>query len=621
MDDGGSAILGMLTGLRHWGNHPRHTWRRLARLLATLAFILSVATPVWAADGPYYIHATEVNLRAEQNGEIILVFEPDDKVFIIERDGNWSYVSAPGYEAKGWCWSAYIGEGRTGMGSPPDALDDGDGAVEIAPVSTEDKRPAVIFEPGLSNITVEDTAVESGTPVAVQPVGTPAEEPASEDGATQDDEPELRVFSFDPLTDSEPEIQDTARSGDGFIPDDTTNTEQGNASDAATDWRPAAQPPEPEELDSEFYQSFEETPAPVFTPASITTPLILESEFYRPVGGNDMALISGSNVNMREDASLKSKVVGSVNTGDKAYIIGFDDPWYFVSVPARNLKGYVYSQYVAELARVEIRGNEVRLREGPSTSKRIKTELNDGEVFYEFERKGQWVLVASSASGLKGWVHGDYLRKTDKTANRPYSVNGDGVNFRASPNVDAVIIAALDHATEVGVLGRNEKWSFIEYRGQQGWMYSEYLRPLGRGTVVPQSEVGLRLIARAKAMQGTPYVWGGESDGGVDCSGLIYKLLLEEGADNKCLPRRASTQMAGLGSAVDKENLRPGDLVFFSTYKSGASHVGIYLGDGDFIHASSAPGKVCISNMSEGYYKKRFVGARRITEDEIRGMR
>jgi len=136
---------------------------------------------------------------------------------------------------------------------------------------------------------------------------------------------------------------------------------------------------------------------------------------------------------------------------------------------------------------------------------------------------------------------------------------------------------------------------------------------------VPQSALGQRLIARARQMQGTPYVWGGESDSGVDCSGLIYKLLLEEGADARGLPRRASTQMAGLGVSVDKEDLSPGDLVFFTTYKAGASHVGIYLGDGDFIHASSAQGKVTISNMSEGYYKRRFVGARRISEAELRG--
>ena len=106
----------------------------------------------------------------------------------------------------------------------------------------------------------------------------------------------------------------------------------------------------------------------------------------------------------------------------------------------------------------------------------------------------------------------------------------------------------------------------------------------------------------------------------MDCSGLIYKLLGDEGAAAKCLPRRASEQMAQLGLAVEKEELQPGDLVFFHTYKEGASHVGIYLGDGDFIHASSAKHQVAIGNLSEGYYRERFVGARRITEEELKTL-
>jgi cell wall-associated NlpC family hydrolase len=188
------------------------------------------------------------------------------------------------------------------------------------------------------------------------------------------------------------------------------------------------------------------------------------------------------------------------------------------------------------------------------------------------------------------------------------------------------------------VLGRNDKWAYAWFEGHKGWLYTEYLAPLdGQGKAdsfaapaqhgrtlswkeVGGTSIGNRLIERARAMMGTPYVWGGEGEDGVDCSGLIYKLLCDEGCDVKCLPRRASEQMAQLGLAVEKEELEPGDLVFFHTYKEGASHVGIYLGDGDFIHASSAQHKVSVSNLSEGYYRERFVGARRITEEELKVM-
>ena len=593
---------------------------------------LGIGFGAHAADGPYYIHATEVNLRESPNGEIILVFDVNDKVFIVEQQGNWSFVSAPGREAKGWCWSDYIGADRIDVPASEAAATPEGEAVCVQPEDDSvtliqappPREAAAVPQPVQTggDVLVEDAQVADGAPIAVLEA-KPGDAPllhntAADDGvarpqpaatateaAADSEDVQLSVFSYDPQGKFGEISQTGVAASPGFIPD-----ERGE------DWRPPAQQPTEQEASAPFYQPFTSTPR-------VTTPGMLESAFYKPVGGHDLALIKGENVNVRDDKSLKSKVIGSVDTGDKLYVLGHDDPWYHVSIPAKKLKGYVYGQYVDQLKRVEITGDQVRLREQPSLSGRIKTELNHGEVFFEFDRQGEWVLVASSASGIKGWVHGDYLRATERSASRPYLVRGDGVNFRSSPHVDAEIITALDAGTEVQVKGRNEKWSFIEFNGQEGWMYSQYLAPPkgSRGLVVPASPVGERLIARAKAMSGTPYVWGGESDNGVDCSGLIYKLLLDEGASARGLPRRASTQMAQLGAAVDKEDLAPGDLVFFTTYKAGASHVGIYLGDGDFIHASSARGKVTISNMSDGYYKRRFVGARRISESELLGLK
>jgi cell wall-associated NlpC family hydrolase len=353
----------------------------------------------------------------------------------------------------------------------------------------------------------------------------------------------------------------------------------------------------------------------------VTSPMMLEGSFFA-VGGRDMGKISASDVNLRAKPDTKAKVLGKLQAGDKLYLTTLKNKWYEVSVPGRNLKGWVSSDFVHEFPKVEIKGTQVRLRGEPNTASEIKDTLDKGEVFYQYEKKNGWVKVASSASGINGWIKGEYVGPTDRSPSRPYSVHGDEVNFRASPEVDADIIARLPQGTTVQVYGRNEKWSYIQVQGRYGWMYSEYLMPGSkRGFVVPSSPVGLRLIARARAMEGTPYVWGGESDDGVDCSGLIYKVLLDEGASGKCLPRRASEQMAQLGLEVDKENLQPGDLVFFTTYKPGPSHVGIYLGDGNFIHASSAKHQVAIGSLSERYYKERFVGARRITEDELRSLK
>ena len=567
--------------------------------LAVVALVLVLGAPAYAADGPYYIHNTEVNLRESPNGGVILVFDVDDKVFVIQRDGNWSYVSAPGREAKGWVWSAYIGEERLAADEESENRSPESGVWSPEPGS------AALRGGGLAKVMVEDVAIEGAEPLQVY---------AFSEVETSDTVPG-QLHAEDGIAEQNPA---EARISEGFVPDIKLKQapEESRQGIAETNkYRPKAEPPATGEAQAAFYQPYERKAA------RITTPESLGGARYGPVGGNDIALISGSSVNVREGASLKHGIIGRVGKGDKVYIVAQDDAWFYVSIPEKGLKGWVFGEYLDQLPRVEITGSKVRLRERPGTSARIKTELDKGEVLYQFERSGGWVLIASSASGLKGWVHGGYVKKTAKPASRPYRVNGGKVNLRASPSVDARILATLAQGTEVQVFGRSERWSFIESSGQQGWMYSEYLTPMLRGTTFAGSGIGLRLISRAKALEGTPYSWGGSGGGSYDCSGLIYALLIEEGAEAASLPRRASEQMAQLGVRVGKEDVKPGDLVFFSTYKPGPSHVGIYIGDGDFIHASSARGKVTINNMSEGYYKRRFVGARRISESELRRLK
>ncbi len=115
------------------------------------------------------------------------------------------------------------------------------------------------------------------------------------------------------------------------------------------------------------------------------------------------------------------------------------------------------------------------------------------------------------------------------------------------------------------------------------------------------------IISTAKSFMGIPYVWGGTSPSGFDCSGYIQYVLGKNGIS---VPRTAAEQY-NVGTSVSKSNLRTGDLVFFTTYKEGPSHLGFYLGDGKFIHASSSKG-VTISSLSSDYYSSRYIGAKRV---------
>lgn len=113
---------------------------------------------------------------------------------------------------------------------------------------------------------------------------------------------------------------------------------------------------------------------------------------------------------------------------------------------------------------------------------------------------------------------------------------------------------------------------------------------------------------------GTPYQWGGNSKEGFDCSGFIHYVLENFGSKKEL--SRSSKDMAQEGDRIAKDDLRIGDLVFFNTSGKGISHVGIYIGDGEFAHSASNKG-VTVNKMSEEYYAERYEGARRITYGQV----
>ncbi|MDF2875135.1 MAG: hypothetical protein K0R22_1818 [Sporomusa sp.] len=129
-----------------------------------------------------------------------------------------------------------------------------------------------------------------------------------------------------------------------------------------------------------------------------------------------------------------------------------------------------------------------------------------------------------------------------------------------------------------------------------------------RSPVLPGGPAA-HILVFARNMLGQPVVWGGASPAqGFDCSGLVQYVYRQAGIN---LPRTADLQFLA-GRTVAPAALQPGDLVYFTTYEPGASHVGIYIGGDKFIHTSFLQGVVAVGDMNDAYFIKRYYGAKRV---------
>lgn len=145
-----------------------------------------------------------------------------------------------------------------------------------------------------------------------------------------------------------------------------------------------------------------------------------------------------------------------------------------------------------------------------------------------------------------------------------------------------------------------------------------------RGLIGRLEQVGVtvrdrtaELVVNAMGLMGVPYRRGGnDADTGFDCSGFVRSVY--EQSIGLLLPRKASDQAAAT-EKIGRKDLQPGDLVFFNTMRRAFSHVGIYVGDGKFIHSPRSGGKVRVEDMQESYWQKRFNGARRVAPEAQAG--
>ena len=205
---------------------------------------------------------------------------------------------------------------------------------------------------------------------------------------------------------------------------------------------------------------------------------------------------------------------------------------------------------------------------------------------------------ASPDMPVKRGMYGDEVSKLQNKL-KEYGYYKDPVDGRfGAKTLSAVVQFQMDAGlTADGIVGLSTWESLKNFRGA-----SSISR--GRGN----SRKAQILLSMARQYVGVPYVWAGRSPSGFDCSGFIYYVFDQLGYG---LPRMADGQFE-VGIPVSRNSLEPGDLVFFETYEPGPSHVGIYIGNDQFIHASSGAGHVTVTPLNKTYYRDRYLGARRI---------
>ena len=189
-------------------------------------------------------------------------------------------------------------------------------------------------------------------------------------------------------------------------------------------------------------------------------------------------------------------------------------------------------------------------------------------------------------------------------------VNASGLNIRSSWSKESDILGVVNYGADLTVTGLGENgWVQVLYKGQVGYVNGEYVQDYEQVDNTA-SATAVDIANFALTFVGYPYVYGAESpSSGFDCSGLVYYCFGQYGIS---LKRTADDQMNYNGTAVSRDNLQVGDLVFFGS-GSYANHVGIYIGSGNFVHAANPSSGVRVSSLNETYYANRYIGARRIS--------
>lgn len=342
-------------------------------------------------------------------------------------------------------------------------------------------------------------------------------------------------------------------------------------------------------------------------------------------------------LNVRSGAGTGHNVISKVKSGQVLQVVGQENGWFKVNVNGQT--GYVSGDFVTTGGKTgttvqqgtgtyTVNVSSLNVRTGPSTSHTVLGSVNKGKTVQVVGEVQDWFKI--NFNGGTGYVSKDFVTKggsavsnetkqpttnnntTTVQTGGSYVVNTGALKVRTGPATYNAVIGGVTNGTVLNVTGAENGWYKINHNGRTGYVSADFVKFVKGGVNnvtnnVQQPTTGgntSSIAGFARSLNGSPYRPSGTTPAGFDCSGFIHYVLNKTGHEGK------RQTVAGYWSSKTKtSNPQPGDLVYFqNTYKPGPSHMGVYLGNGQFISAETTETGVRISSVSNSYWSKHLLG-------------